>query len=62
MEKRRREQELTWTVQVKLPADVVNPGRFMARVLKGLLRRYRVRCVALMDNRHGEPDQRVETD
>jgi hypothetical protein len=59
LERQRREAERLWTVRIRLPADTVNPGRTMARVLKALGRRYRVRCVAIMEN---HPAQRVETD
>lgn len=55
---RKRTELQTWTIQVKLPPDVVNPGRYMARVLKALLRQYRVRCIALKD---GLPSERVES-
>jgi hypothetical protein len=37
----------TWTIRVQLPAGISNPGRYMARVLKHLLRSWRVRCVAV---------------
>jgi hypothetical protein len=58
LERQRREQERTWTIRVRLPADVLNPGRHMARVLKALLRRYRIRCIAICDN---APDERAST-
>jgi hypothetical protein len=59
LDRQRREAERLWTIWVRLPVDVLNPGRHMARVLKALLRRYRVRCVTIMEN---EPAQCVETD
>lgn len=39
----------TWLIRVHLPAGVVNGGRFMARLLKHLLRAWGVKCVALLD-------------
>jgi hypothetical protein len=49
-EKQQREALRTWTIRVMLPADAVNPGRYMARVLKALGRQYRIRCVAILEN------------
>lgn len=39
----------TWTFRVELPADVANGGRFVARLLKHLLRAWGVRCTAVLD-------------
>lgn len=37
----------TWILTVRLPACVVNPGRYTARILKWLLRVWGVRCTAI---------------
>ena len=50
LSKRRREALLIWTITVRLPRDVANPGRFVARMLKHLLRVWGVRCVAIRDD------------
>jgi hypothetical protein len=39
----------TWLLKVQLPANVQNSGRYMARLLKHLLRAWGVKCVALLD-------------
>ena len=39
-----------WVLTVTLPPGLPAPGRFMARVLKHLLRTWRVRCVALRES------------
>jgi hypothetical protein len=58
-ERRQQEQLLTWTIQVRLPPTVAShAGRYMAKVLKALLRRYGVRCLALRD---ALPSERVQT-
>jgi hypothetical protein len=36
-----------WCFTVELPCGLPNPGRFVARSLKHLLRIWNVRCVAL---------------
>jgi hypothetical protein len=36
-----------WVFTVQLPAGVPNPGRFVARLLKHLLRTWDVRCLAV---------------
>jgi hypothetical protein len=36
-----------WVLRIRLPAGLPNPGRFVARLLKYLLRTWGVRCVAL---------------
>jgi hypothetical protein len=51
-------RERTWYLEVRLPAGLPNVGRFMARVLKYLLRTWGVRCIALRD---GLPESRLET-
>jgi hypothetical protein len=38
-----------WLLRVELPTDVPNPGRFMARVLKHLLRAWGVRATAILE-------------
>jgi hypothetical protein len=38
-----------WTFTFELPANVTNGGRFVARILKHLLRVWGVKCVALRD-------------
>jgi hypothetical protein len=38
-----------WVFRVELPADVAHGGRFMAKLLKHLLRCWGVRCVAVLD-------------
>jgi hypothetical protein len=39
----------SWTFRVEVPADVSNPGRFVARLLKHLKRVWRVKCSALVE-------------
>jgi hypothetical protein len=36
-----------WIFTVRLPAGLPNPGRFVAVILKHLLRRWGVRCTAI---------------
>jgi hypothetical protein len=36
-----------WVFTVRLPPDVRNPGRFVAAILKHLLRKWGVRCIAV---------------
>jgi hypothetical protein len=50
--KRQRDSASTWTFKFRLPADVPvhRAGRFVARVLKYLLRTWGVKCVAVRDN------------
>ena len=38
-----------WCLTVELPAGIANGGRFMARLLKRLLRRWGVKCTALQE-------------
>jgi hypothetical protein len=38
-----------WTIRIELPPGTDNPGRFVARLLKHLLRTWGCRCVALAD-------------
>jgi hypothetical protein len=49
--KRRRQQLMTWHLAIRVPDSVpVNrAGRFMARLLKYLLRTWGVRCTAIKD-------------
>jgi hypothetical protein len=39
-----------WVFRVELPAGVEHGGRFMARLLKHLGRRWGVRCIALAES------------
>ena len=53
----------TWTFRMQLPADVPNAGRFVARLLKHLLRVWRVRCVATIDVQQmqaAKPEEEVQ--
>ncbi len=38
-----------WLFRVELPPDVTHGGRFMARLLKHLLRAWGVKCVAVLN-------------
>ena len=40
----------TWILTVRVPRDVQNAGRFVARLLKHLLRTWRVKCTALKES------------
>jgi hypothetical protein len=46
-----------WILTIDLPADVVNSGQVMARVLKHLLRTWGVRCTAIQE---GEEEKRLQ--
>lgn len=39
-----------WIFTMQLPAGLANPGRFVARVLKHLLRTWGIRCSALEES------------
>jgi hypothetical protein len=39
----------TWLLKIELPANVGDRRRFVARMLKYLLRTWGVKCVALID-------------
>jgi hypothetical protein len=58
--KRKIDAERTWTIQVRVPSDIPihRAGRWMARLLKYLLRTWGVRCIAVRDS---EPAERVES-
>jgi hypothetical protein len=44
-----------WIFTIELPAGVANPGRFVARLLKHLLRCWGVRCTAVLEAPKEEP-------
>jgi hypothetical protein len=48
-----------WLFRVELPAGILNPGRFVARVLKHLLRAWGIRCTAVLDP---APDKEKDLD
>ncbi len=50
-----------WTFTMELPAGVANGGRFVARVLKHLLRAWGVKCVALRDAEPAPPANNEKT-
>ena len=56
----------TWFLKVELPRDVANGGRYMARLLKHLLRTWGVKCVALLDtpqeSHHFAQDRRSDAE
>ena len=45
----------TWVFRVQLPAGFANSGRFVARLLKHLLRSWDVKCTAVLDAPKDEP-------
>jgi hypothetical protein len=48
-----------WLFRVELPAGIFNPGRYMAALLKHLLRRWGVRATAVLE---APPDSSPRTD